>query len=134
MSNPTEGTAGRNVLVIDDDPLFCALAVGLLELQGLQGIVAPDGALAVEMVRDRGQEIEAVLVDYSMRPMNGRKILAQIHALRPGLPVVMMSGSAKEDLPDAAAQAAFPGFLEKPFSSEALMEAIQSARAAAQPR
>jgi DNA-binding NtrC family response regulator len=134
VSDPTEGSPGKKVLVIDDDPLFCALAVGLLEMQGYKGIVAPDGGLALEMIRDRGDEIEAVLVDYTMRPMNGRQILAKINSLRPGMPVVMMSGSAKEDLPEAAEQAAFPGFLQKPFSSEALGQAIQRASAANQPR
>jgi two-component system cell cycle sensor histidine kinase/response regulator CckA len=130
VSAPSPGTAGKTVLVVDDDALFCVLMRGLLEIQGYRAIVATDGAEALKVIRERGEELAAALIDWTMRPMNGRQILAELRRLSPGLPVVMMSGSEKEDLPAPGAKEDFPGFLQKPFSSETLAAAIRRAGAA----
>jgi two-component system cell cycle sensor histidine kinase/response regulator CckA len=130
VSETSNSAAAKTVLVVDDDELFCCVLTGLLEIQGYRAVVAMDGAEALRMVEQRGQEFDAVLVDLTMRPMNGRQILAQLKRLNPALPVVMMSGSEKEDIAEAAGQGAFPGFLQKPFSSEVLARAIRLASAA----
>jgi DNA-binding NtrC family response regulator len=129
VSEPSASAASKTVLVVDDDALFCVLMRGLLDIQGYRAVVATDGAEALKVIKDRGPEISAVLIDWTMRPMNGRQILAELRRVSPGMPVVMMSGSDKEDLPAPAAMEEFPGFLQKPFSSEALAGAIRRASA-----
>jgi len=130
MSALSENTSAKTVLVIDDEVLFCMLMRGLLEIQGYRSLVSSDGAEALKLVQERGSEISAVLVDLTMRPMSGRKILAELKRINPALPVVMMSGSDKEDIAEIADRGTFPAFLQKPFSSEALAEAIRLASAA----
>ncbi len=130
MSGSPENAASKTVLVVDDDALFCVLMRGLLAIQGYSALVATDGAAALKLVQERGPELHAVLIDWTMRPMNGRQILTEIRRLRPDLPVVMMSGSEKVDLPNPVDQAEFPGFLQKPFTSEALAAAIRLASGA----
>ncbi len=134
MSGSPEGTPGKTVLVVDDDALFCVLMRGLLAIQGYSAVVATDGAAALKLVQERGRDIHAVLVDWTMRPMNGRQILLELRRVRPDMPVVMMSGSEKEDLPNPVDQAEFPGFLQKPFTSEALAAAIRLASGASAAR
>jgi two-component system, cell cycle sensor histidine kinase and response regulator CckA len=126
----TENSATKTVLVIDDEVPFCLLAQGMLESQGYRAIVSTDAAEGLKMVQERWRKIDAVLVDLSMRPMNGREILIQLRQLSPNTPVVMMSGSAEEDITVANELGAFPGFLQKPFTSRALARAIRFASAA----
>jgi two-component system, cell cycle sensor histidine kinase and response regulator CckA len=133
VTEPSASAPAKTVLVVDDDSLFCVLMRGLLAIQGYSALVATDGAGALKLVRERGPELHAVLIDWTMRPMNGRQILTELKRLSPATPVVMMSGSEKEDLPNPVDKAEFPGFLQKPFSSEALAAAIRLASGASAP-
>ena len=131
MNEPSESTAAKTVLIVDDEALFCVLVSGLLEIQGYRSLVATNGAAALKLAQDPGQKIDAVLVDLTMRPMNGRQILRELRLRCPGMPVVMMSGSEKEDVAEMAAGTGdFPAYLQKPFSSEALAQAIRLASTA----
>jgi CheY-like chemotaxis protein len=60
--------------------------------------------------------------------MSGADVLRALAALRPGLPLVLMSGYAIEEVRDAAAGAA-AGFVAKPFSPEDLRQAVSRALA-----
>ncbi len=129
MPEPTESTGTKGVLVIDDDALFCLLAKSMLESQGYRAIISTNGAEGVKMVQESWRKIDAVLVDLSMRPMNGRQILTELRHSSPNTPVVMMSGSSEEDVAAANELGAFPGFLQKPFTSRTLARAIRFASA-----
>ncbi|PLX44574.1 MAG: hypothetical protein C0605_02380, partial [Hyphomicrobiales bacterium] len=53
---------GRNVLIIDDDPLICAVATSFFKKRGAETIrVANDGAEAIELIRQHGHEIDCAL-------------------------------------------------------------------------
>jgi len=127
MNEPAEGGAIKTVLVIDDEALFCGLVRGMLEIQGYRALVSTDGAEALKMVEEGQRKIDAVLVDLTMKPMNGRQILMRLRQRSPDLPVIMMSGSAEEDVAAANELGAFPGFLQKPFTSRKLARAIRFA-------
>jgi CheY-like chemotaxis protein len=128
MSEPSE--SAQTVLVVDDDAMFQMVLVGMLEVRGYRALVAAEGSEALRMLQEQGPKIDAVVADLNMRPMNGRQFLAQLRLLSPDMPVVMMSGSAKEDVPEAAKNASFPSFIQKPFTSEAIARAIRAASAA----
>ena len=110
---------GETVLVIEDD-----LAVRLLVLQVLQEL----GYRAIETVDERdavpilmsGRHIDMLISDVGLPGMNGRQIAEIARASRPSLPVLFMTGYAKE----AADQAKFLDdgmeIIAKPFSVEEL--------------
>ncbi len=129
MPEPTESAGTKTVLVIDDEAPFCLLAKAMLESQGYRAIVSTNAVEGLQMAQESWRKIDAVLVDLSMRPMNGRQILMQLRQVRPMTPVVMMSGSAEEDVTAANELGAFPGFLQKPFTSRTLARAIRFASA-----
>jgi CheY-like chemotaxis protein len=127
VTEPTESAGPKTVLVIDDEALFCVLAKSMLETQGYRAIISTNAVEGLKMAQEGWRKIDAVLVDLSMRPLNGRQILTQLRQLRPNTPVVMMSGSAEEDVAAANELGAFPGFLQKPFTSRTLARAIRFA-------
>ena len=68
--------AGRNVLIIDDDPVICAVASSFFKKRGAETIrVANDGVAAIEIIRVHGQEIDCALCDLNMPKMDGLQML-----------------------------------------------------------
>ena len=57
-----------------------------------------------------------------MQEMGGRELIARLHAEAPGLPVVFVSGYA--DPGTVTISAAHEAFVEKPFTAEALLTAL----------
>ena len=113
--------AGRVVLVVDDDAPLRLLAVELLRMGGYKTLTAADGVEAVERFREHAGRIDAVLLDLSMPRMDGAAAGQEIRRLAPGMPVLLMSGFSEDE-----ALRRFPvrertGFLQKPFSSDALL-------------
>jgi len=124
---PARAAAGVTVLVVDDEPFVRSVARRILERAGHTVIVANDGQMALELARST--RLDLALVDATMPGMSGGDVLRALAALAPDLPLVLMSGYAREEVRDAAVSAA-AGFLPKPFSPEDLREAVRRALAA----
>jgi CheY-like chemotaxis protein len=122
----TTAEAGRpsgTVLVVEDEPDLKALVVRSLEREGYTVLAALDGEAALDIARS-GRKIDAVITDIIMPRLNGRQLRDELQKLRPGLPVLFMSGHAAETNilkglvpPDAP-------FLQKPFTTGDLLLAL----------
>jgi signal transduction histidine kinase/CheY-like chemotaxis protein len=107
---------GLRLLLVDDDAAVRSVAADLLRDLGCRVTEASDGDQAIAAVR-RSSAVEAVLIDFAMPGLNGGQTAAALRALRPDLPVIMMSGYA--DL-EALADAWSGPILRKPFSRDDL--------------
>jgi signal transduction histidine kinase len=117
-----EGT----VLVVDDDPGVRRVASRLLESFGLTVRVVESGAEALSILAAEPGAFDAVLLDMTMPEMNGPEAFERIQALRPELPVVMMSGYHEDELRPGL-DARISGFIQKPFTPSDLARRIRSA-------
>lgn len=120
----TEVRAGA-VLVVDDEPSVRDVATAILEAAGYPVLQARDGQEAVEMVRDCGDEIIAVLLDLSMPRLDGVGALRAIHRMRPSLAVVLQSGYHEDDTVAGIVARGEAEFLEKPYGAAALVARIK---------
>ncbi len=84
------------VLFVDDDPMVTSSTVAMLEQLGHRVLVAPSGALALDVVRLEPL-IDLVITDHAMPGMTGIELAERIRELRPALPIILASGYA--DLP-----------------------------------
>lgn len=115
------------VLAVDDEPFLQQVAHDMLQSLGFEVIIAPSGAEAVEIFRQRPQEIRCVLTDLTMPGMNGWETLAALRRIRTDIPVILCSGydeasamaDARTDLPQA--------FLGKPYGRKLLSKALAKA-------
>ncbi|WEK41873.1 MAG: PAS domain S-box protein [Candidatus Sphingomonas colombiensis] len=85
--------AGRIVLVLDDDEHVRAVTAQELRDAGATVIEAADGARALSVI-EQDTAIDAAVVDFAMPGMNGVEFVAQARGLRPGLPVLFVTGYA----------------------------------------
>jgi PAS domain S-box-containing protein len=111
--------AGETVLVIEDDPSVRLLVMQVLAELGYQGIETADGRQAVPVL-ESSRKIDLLISDVGLPGLNGRQLAEIARETRPNLPILFMTGYAKE----AADQAAFLGggmkIIAKPFAIEEL--------------
>ncbi len=60
-----------------------------------------------------------------MPHLSGEETLAEMKKLRPGLPVILMSGYDQQQVARQLPASQVAGFLQKPFRMDALMAAVQ---------
>jgi CheY-like chemotaxis protein len=85
---------GVRVLVAEDEALIALSLADLLEAEGYEVALAPDGADALDTARELGDALGVLVTDLTMPRMGGEDLIRALRAERPGLPVVVVTGSA----------------------------------------
>src|SRR3712207_3348053 len=121
------------VLLAEDEALIALSLADLLEAEGHEVVLAPDGAEALEAARRLGDALGVLVTDLNMPRMGGEDLIRALRAERPGLPVVVVTGSAPlggaEALRRHAGGAGPLGLLLRPPDSAELATALRQAPA-----
>jgi two-component system, LuxR family, response regulator FixJ len=125
----TSMPAERTVHVVDDDPAIRRSLEQLLEAAGFK-VVSYDTPLAF---LDAAFDLVpgCVLLDIRMPGMDGLELQALLQEGNVPMPVVIMTGQGDIQSAIRAMKAGAVDFLEKPYSDESLISAIESALAGA---
>ena len=115
----------NTILVADDEPFMVRLLQYQLEKAGYSTVTARDGREAVELATT-GRPRLAIL-DVMMTPMDGLSALREIreNAATRGLPVILLTASAHQQVRDSAESGGATLFFTKPFSPTKLLEAVR---------
>jgi two-component system response regulator FixJ len=121
--------AERTVHVVDDDPAIRRSLEQLLEAAGFK-VISYDTPLAF---LDAAFDLVpgCVLLDIRMPGMDGLELQALLQEGNVPMPVVIMTGQGDIQSAIRAMKAGAVDFLEKPYSDESLINAIESALAGA---
>ena len=106
------------ILVADDEVLIRNIARITLESDGYFVLEAGDGEEALAISRQYPGVIHAVLSDVQMPNLDGFRLRERILAERPGIKVMLMSGTVEVSAENVA-------FLRKPFSPTLLKERLR---------
>ena len=112
------------ILLADDDESVRTLCVKMLERFGFTVITATDGSNAVDIYRERGNEIDLIILDLTMPNMDGAETFGEIRRLNPKALVILSSGYSKEDVTARFAGKGLTGVLHKPFTLDKLKELL----------
>jgi len=112
-----------NILLVDDDDAVREVTAAILEDLGYEVRVAEGGQAALDEL-DRGQRLDLMMVDVAMPGMSGIDLTRAVHARRPGLPVLLVTGYADND---AIAAVGEERIVLKPFRNEDLARKIRTA-------
>lgn len=131
--NPSDATPLRasdwrgsgTVLVVDDDKIIRDTASTLLAHLGFNVVLAADGDDALRRFQHAPHSIRAVLLDATIPGLEGREVVLQLHAKRPGLPVLLTSGYGEKEATERYAGVPLAGFVMKPFELAALERILQ---------
>lgn len=112
------------VLVVDDEVKLLETLCEWLSAQGYLPVGSTAGAEALETLRR--ENFDLLLTDLVMPGMSGWELAEQLGALRPGVPVVYMSGYAEFPGARGRTEDEVP-MLHKPFTPQGLALAVRQA-------
>ncbi len=120
--------SGREtILVVDDEEAVRTLAGRVLEDTGFTVVTAADGDEGVDVFRRQGDRIVLVLLDMTMPRLSGHETLKELRRIRESVTVILSSGYSEQVARDEFADQPITGFLQKPYSPNELLAAIQIA-------
>ncbi len=115
----------ETVLLVEDDAMVRSLAREMLALHGYRVLEAQTGAEALGVLEKSEGPIDLVLTDVVMPQMGGAELAERLVGLRPGLPVLFMSGYPDEAVARHGMVDAGANYLQKPFTAEALLRRVR---------
>ena len=124
-------TGSGQVLVVDDDPIVLRALTRAVELLGYTAVSVGDGETAVAVLRERGDQIRAVVLDMVMPKMGGRATFSAMREVVANVPVLAMSGYTMADEVDTLIELGVKAFLTKPYSIDKLARSLADLIAAA---
>jgi DNA-binding NtrC family response regulator len=87
-------------------------------------MLAADGHTGIDLYHQHASEIKAVLTDMMMPTMQGTQVIAALHAIKPDLPIMAMSGLLEAKKFDLNVQPGRLQILQKPMSSDQLLRGV----------
>lgn len=112
----------RRALAIDDEIFVCKSIRKILELDSIETDIATSGREGLIMARSGDYDL--VIIDVKMPEMNGYAVVRVLREIKPGLPVIVMSGY---NTPHTREQAYLSGasvFIPKPFDPDEVRNAV----------
>lgn len=114
------------VLVVEDNDDVRELAESMLELAGYDVISAPSGEHALVLLETE-KAVDLLFTDVIMPGgMNGLELIERVHALRPGLPVLVTTGYM-DNLPGRGPRGEGLDILAKPYQHQDLLDRVEAA-------
>lgn len=117
----------ETVLLVEDDANVRSLATRVLTGYGYKVLVASGGVEALAIASDPSTLIDVVLTDVVMPGINGRALLEQLVAFRPGVASLLMSGYTDDEVLRRGVMQGEAVFLQKPFTPEHLARKVRLA-------
>ena len=117
------GVAAR-ILVIDDDDSICDLFRDSLEESGHVVTTCTDPLEGLQFAKEK--DFSMVFLDLKMPQMDGAEVLKQIRAVKPDLPVTIVTGYPDSELMSTALENGPFGVMKKPFLSADIMTVLRT--------
>jgi hypothetical protein len=130
----------KTILLVDDDPVALTVCGSCLEDAGYRVLRARSGPEAIRLCREQAGPIHLLLTDYVLAPqtlrlrqaasrsqqsaMNGLQLMREVQAVRPTIPVIVMSGHTDANLESLYRFKNGRPFLRKPFNLDTLLRLV----------
>jgi putative two-component system response regulator len=114
-------------LVVDDERPVRELIARILDRHGYRSVVAASPEEAIAQVER--EDFSVVLTDINMPGgISGLELIDELHARRPSLPIILVTGSSEEQNLHEALDRGAAGFITKPFKAHELCEKVATVR------
>ena len=117
-------TASGNILVIDDEPALGRVCKGILEKAGYTVTTLSNPVEAMELFALNPQKFDLVITDLTMPKIRGDQLGQQIQAIRPELPIILMTGFNQNLTEENITALGFRALISKPFEKNVLLKSV----------
>jgi len=115
----------ETILIVDDEKNYLVVLGAFLAELGYETITSDNAEQALEIVKST--DLDLVITDMKMSPMDGIELLREIKAVYPDLPVIMMTAYGTVEKAVEAMQLGAFNFILKPFQNETLKQVVEKA-------
>jgi DNA-binding response OmpR family regulator/signal transduction histidine kinase len=117
-------TGTETVLVAEDEPMVRAMAIRVLEEAGYTVLAVESGEAALRVFEEQHERVRLVLTDVTMVGVDGLELGRRLAEMRPGLPVLYMSGHPVDETTRRGLHHGHD-FIAKPFAPAVLVEVVR---------
>jgi len=125
----SEDGHGKHVLYVDDDEAMGFLVKRMLEDHGYRVSCHERAQDALEVVRmtkpGSKDDFDLVVTDFNMPGASGLEVARELARMRPGLPVVIISGYIDDELEAGAREAGVRDLIYKPNTVDRLCRSVE---------
>ena len=114
------------IMIVDDEDFVTLLAQRVLTDEGYRVVIARDGFHALEIYKKLRDQIQLVILDFTMPIMDGAEVFSELRMINPQVPVVLSSGFTEQDKLKWMLSKGLRGFIPKPYSQQKLLSQIRS--------
>jgi signal transduction histidine kinase/CheY-like chemotaxis protein len=119
--------AGETILLVDDEEPLVRLGEEMIAGLGYEPVGFTSSAAALQSFRASPGRFHAVLSDEAMPEMTGSDLAKEIHAIRPDIPIVLMSGFVSPALLGRARDLGVMEVLAKPLVERDIARGLANA-------
>ena len=113
-------TGTETILFVDDEEVILEVSRDILEFLGYRVLTANSGYEAVNIYREKQNEIDLVIQDMVMPGMNGAETFHALKKMNPAIKVILASGYMMNKQIGAVMEQGCRAFMQKPFRLEDL--------------
>ncbi|WP_019529798.1 response regulator [Dasania marina] len=116
---------GLHILVAEDNIVNQKVAAGILRKKGINCQFANNGQEAINLLQERGNHYDAILMDIEMPDVDGYQASTYIRqTLHNNIPIIAMTAHAMSGDADKAMAAGMNAHVTKPINPDTLYEAL----------
>ena len=105
---------GRLLMVEDEEGIRIAIA-RMLRKKGLSVIEAGDGWAAIDLIRNREEEIDLILLDVTIPGASSPEVFTEAQRIRPEIKVILTTAYDREAASSSFDAPQLRGFIRKPY-------------------
>lgn len=115
------------VLFVDDEAALAEIGQELLSSLGYEAMAETDSRRALERFQQAPQSFDLLITDQNMPDLTGAELVRQVLAVRPDLPILMLTGFSETISREQARALGIREFLLKPVLRRDLATAVRAA-------
>ena len=117
----------QRVLVVDDEASIRDLLAKTLALAEYEVDTAPDGARALDRLREARGAYDLIIADLRMPGMDGLTLIREVKQINANIPIIIITGFSTESSAIEAVNLGVAGYLTKPFRVPQVLAAAAKA-------
>lgn len=113
------------VLLVEDEDAVRTVTRRILERAGFHVVEARSGREGLAFAEDTADPVDILITDLHLPDLDGADVAREFTRRQPAARVLYLSGDSGESLPEHGILEAGENFVQKPFTSEVLLDRVR---------